>query len=219
MITKRGKSNNFYVRYTVPVHLREAFGPSEVWKTLGTPDRKLARLKEPSVRAAIIAKVMKANSKVNNEEVGFVPNREQLEQAAIQVYDWLVESDWSERAHDPAFVAEFYSEESSIKEVADLRKQMATGDFSAVDEGYWSETFGFQFPPSSILRIEFTQLLMQATVEAAERSVEHDKGVRGGKPSDPLFTLPRELLRRPDSKPAADTSVELEELSLLELYE
>ncbi len=150
------------------------------------------------------------------------PSREDLENAARAFYSMQVEADLDERAHEPETVEQAFQPKRYKKAAKALRKAAAIGDYSAVDTEYWAEVFEFEFQPGSPLKREFSQLLMRADIEVHERFAEHDKGIWGKLPSDPLLKAPSAPLTSPEGHRAtaiSGASYEAASKTLLELLD
>ncbi|QFT45495.1 site-specific tyrosine recombinase XerD [Roseivivax sp. THAF40] len=189
-ITKRAGSDNYYVRYTVPLEQRASCGRAEIWRSLRTSDRRLAKRLAPQVLADILEEVAKANLPRAVQQEKRVPTRRELQVAAASVYQMKVEADLDERAHDTDFVRQSYKKGRYKRYARELRKALATGNMNYADADYWADHFAFDLAHDQVLQTEFEQLLTRAELEAAQRWAEHDRGRIGAEASDPLFREP-----------------------------
>lgn len=237
-VTRRDGTNNWQLRYYVPVAYQNAFGKREVLKSLQTTvksiadERALDVVKElnSTVKAAVKA-VATPDRQEFAEPVDVIsePSHALIDTAAREVYEAEVEADWEERS-DPEHMNLMglggkKSSKAFRAEAKKLRLAAASGDYSVADVEYWSEHFGFEFVRNSVKENRFRKLLAYAYVEAAERWAEHDLGVRGGKPSMPELRRPKAALSATPSNARSEpeasakrSSVDVDQSSLLELW-
>ncbi|MBM1690700.1 site-specific integrase [Sulfitobacter geojensis] len=188
---KRADSQNYYVRYYVPVELRAAAGGKrEIWQSLRTPSLKEAKLRAPGAVEAIISGLRPAPK---GEAVVSVaePTREELRIAASAVYQALLESDADERIHDyDAIRLQGLDSADSNKAYAkEVRLNVSRGDLRHGDFDSWADCFGFEFNSGSVLEREFRYSLALAEAEAAERAAERDLGLPLSKPSESILDV------------------------------
>ncbi|WP_340271387.1 tyrosine-type recombinase/integrase [Sulfitobacter pontiacus] len=237
-VTKRSGTDNWQLRYYVPVAYQSEFGKREVLKSLQTTvksiadERALDVVKElnSTVKAAVKA-VATPDRQEFAEPVDVVsePSHALIDTAAREVYEAEVEADWEERSDPEHMNLMGLGGKKSSKAYRKLAKKMrtaaASGDYSFADFEYWSDHFGFEFVKNSVKENRFRKLLAYASIEAAERWAEHDLGVRGTRPSLPELRRPKATLSAPPdiAKPEADTSaktnsLDVDQSSLLELW-
>lgn len=198
-ITKRGQSINLYIRFYVPLEYQEVVGKAEIWRSLKTPDKLEASERAIKTAGDILSDLKlqaarRSLSEKPSQEV-IEPTYAQIEEAARQVYEMLVESDLQERSSSVEAALMGMGDKDSAKvnkrEAKRIREAMGRGDFSVADLEYWSDHFSFEFNPGSPVQDSYHQCLARAHAEAAERWAEHDMGRTGGKPSDKLFRRPK----------------------------
>lgn len=206
---KRADSQNYYVRYYVPVELRAAAGGKpEIWRSLRTPSYKEAKLRAPAAVEVIISALRPA-PKEEAVSRAVEPTREELRIAAAAVYKALIESDDDERVHDyDAIRLQGLDSANSNKAYArEVRLSVSKGDLRHGDIDSWADCFGFQFNSGSVLEREFRYSLALAEAEAAERAAERDLGLPLSKPGESILDVPggfSELSAAINKKRAAD---------------
>lgn len=216
-LTKRPNSSNYYVRVPVPQDIQVKLGRKEVWRSLGTANRKEAE-----------ARVFRAVANIKDEFAGlqdgeathdpqlFIPSDRQIEQAAVEVYHMLVEDDLEERAHDTQVFREFWTSDGHKSAIKRLQAAFAVGDYSEIDVEYWASLFGFDLAPETPAWRSFAQLLMRARMESARRAKDHDKGEIGNRPKDKLFR--KGQVQKLAASNAVKNSKAAAEPGLLELF-
>jgi integrase len=210
-VCKRGGSSNWYVRVQVPFESQKVIGKKEVWRSLGTPDRKLAA-KLAHAKIAEVEREIELAVAAGPK----LATRDDIEAAARRFYHYEVESDAEERVHDVDFVRERMQANSQGYRpyVERLRKALASMDYTEVEEdaefvlGYEELTLDKEAP----LYREFLQLLMRARVQAASRWMEHDEAIFGEDSGDKFFRV------APEPRPVVATSPVKRE-TLMSLYE
>ncbi|WPZ22371.1 DUF6538 domain-containing protein [Sulfitobacter faviae] len=195
-VMKRSGTHNWQLRYYVPSEEQRRVGKAEIWRSLRTPDKRIAEERALDVVKELIAEVRgTVTTSPVLESEGFEPTHEEIKEAVRQVYEAEVEADLEERA-DPEHVALFgmggkASSRANRAEAKRLRKAAARGDFRVADIEFWLGHFGFDLPEGSPKRAAFHQGLAFAYAEAAERWAEHDLGRIGRKPSIPDLRRPK----------------------------
>ena len=113
-VVRRRGSLNYYARATIPKELRAAFGRREIWKSLGTPDRKEAIARSYAVFADIERQFAIARRRKK-------PGPDDLSRAVMN-FEWLeLEGDLAERR-------KWLTEREFNDEEARIYKSMAEGE-------------------------------------------------------------------------------------------
>jgi len=98
---KRGGSDNWYVRVHVPSESQAIIGKKEIWRSLGTADRRLAQKLAPACVAEILQEIELALLKApRTATLG------ELENVVRRFYEGEVASDAEERTYDIESVRE-----------------------------------------------------------------------------------------------------------------
>lgn len=95
-VQRRGGSDNWYVRVQVSLESQKIIGKKEIWRSLGTPDRKLA-VKLAHAKIAEIQREIELQVAAGPK----LATRHDIEAAARRFYRYEVESDADERVHNP----------------------------------------------------------------------------------------------------------------------
>lgn len=199
----RGKHQTYYVRLTVPKHLRAAVGARERIKSLGTSDRRAAeRLALPFLDQW--KSEFEALDRAGTSEVDL---RSLAVRTAYEELKTLLSQSWAALPHDRY-------EQMMVKREAQLReftRQNLNGDFSRW-EGVAERTLQ-RFAPRALddlhKRRQFLEFLSLAGIDA----IREDYRKRNGElEAGPLTALVREELARNDDSAHSGRS-------LLDLYD
>jgi hypothetical protein len=100
-VHKRGGSSSWYVRVQIPLESQGIIGRKEIWRSLGTADKKRAN----KLAHAKIAEIQR-EIELAIESGPRAATREDIQNAARRFYQYEVQSDADERTHDVDFVRE-----------------------------------------------------------------------------------------------------------------
>lgn len=185
-VHKRGGSGNWYVRVQIPLESQGIIGKKEIWRSLGTADRKLAN-KLAHAKIAEVQREIELKIATGPKQA----TREDIQNAARRFYHYEVESDAEERVHDVAFVRERMKLNplGYRPYLERLRQQLAGMDYSEIeaDAELVLDYEKLILDKDSPLYAELLQLLLRARIQATARWIEHDKAIFGEEPGDKFF--------------------------------
>ncbi len=189
LLHRRNGSDRWYVRVQVPTELQSVLKKSEIWRSLGTSERKLAAKLAPAKVAEILQDIERQRAAAPRS-----PSRSDLEDAVRRFYADEVESDLHERTFERDLTQERLKRNPVRYRVyaESLQTQLAQMDYSHVldDAEFLLNYEAFSLAVDDPLYGELLQQLMRARLEAARRWSEHDQGLIGEEPRDNFFKTP-----------------------------